>query len=630
MADIFDDPEFRASLEKHGVRHAPGMAANMMEELTPLLAAEGIDLNDPNLSLEDLNEALARATEQRNLKNFTPVGDYRAWSLAALREFSIALAEGSDGAASVLDSIGPEETSERPAASHLIGASLGNLDSWFTDPALTRALTSVRIPQWHDKASMKAATDILALARKHRSFDSLDRLIIRHAGLAVTEGGALVVAGAMEALARAESSDVATVSARLLTSEGLPPLTSSVAARNTGAAGNRSGSAFGDLSGTSMPPLTAVDEALLDRFETWLQSEPDITAPSVELEISLFTDLVRFSRAESLDLGQAPELEQFIHWWFGEGTQDIPERALNAAGTIDDYIYFQIETSPRAEAWRTSHEMIGAVLDALFAEIDEPLDDQPGVLQEIIEETAAQDPAERIVAIRDLRPISATKDLLAWVGARRKVTQTGAVRRDEIGEVAALLGVDAVGVTQQPHVDFDAEPENATIYATSMWDVPALTSWWDALTHAQVIQTNTSSVRPGMHAAEWNVDSTPPLLTAERVAAEFAANLMTARLQSVRPSEFIASYELGVVAVTSARLTRALLGDIEEIPELPDDFHTQVTTARSLRLLSELENFGYLTLGDDQEVTIDPALRGVIAQSLAIALGLVRSLMGDE
>lgn len=629
MANIFDDPEFLASLQKHGVKHTPGLAANMMEELAPLLAAEGVDLDDPNLSPDDLDEALARATEQRNLKNFTPVGDHRIWSLAALRDISIALAEGSDAAPAILDTIGPEETDERPAASHIIGASLGALDSWFTDPAMTRTLASVRIPQWHDKASQKAATDILGLARKHRSFDSLDRLIIRHAGLAVTEGGVLVVAGAIAAIARAESSDVATVAARLLTSENLPPLTSSVATRNTGAAGSGSVSAFGDLSGTSMPPLSAVDQALLERFETWLRGEPEIAAPSVELELSLFTDLMRFSRGESLDLGQPSELEAFIRWWFETGPQDIPERALNAASTVDDYIYFQIETSPRAEAWRRSHHMIGDVLDALIEEIDGPFDDEPGVLQEIIEEAAAYDPTQRSLALDALRPISAAKDLLDWIGSRRKVTQTGAVRRDEITEVAALLGVKAVGVAQQPHVDVDAEPENATIYATSMRGVPALTSWWEALVHAEVIHTNTSSVRPGPRVTEWLAYSAPPLALAEQVAIEFAANLMTARLQSNNPGAYIVPYEVSVIAVTSARLTRALVGDTEEMPELPDDFFTQVTTARSTRLLQELEIFGYLTLSDDS-VTIDPALRGVIAQSLALALQLVRSILGDD
>jgi hypothetical protein len=41
MTDPFDDPEFWARLRKQGITHRPGMAASILQEMTPVLAAEG-------------------------------------------------------------------------------------------------------------------------------------------------------------------------------------------------------------------------------------------------------------------------------------------------------------------------------------------------------------------------------------------------------------------------------------------------------------------------------------------------------------------------------------------------------------------------------------------------------------
>lgn len=57
----FDDPEFVEKLNRAGVTHRPGMAHELLEEIGPLLAAGGFDVNNPDqdMSLEDLNAAMA-------------------------------------------------------------------------------------------------------------------------------------------------------------------------------------------------------------------------------------------------------------------------------------------------------------------------------------------------------------------------------------------------------------------------------------------------------------------------------------------------------------------------------------------------------------------------------------------
>ena len=61
----------------------PGMASELLHELAPLLAEEGIDVSNIDVpDLDTLQQALGRAIERRNIAMFTPVG--RARELAAV------------------------------------------------------------------------------------------------------------------------------------------------------------------------------------------------------------------------------------------------------------------------------------------------------------------------------------------------------------------------------------------------------------------------------------------------------------------------------------------------------------------------------------------------------------------
>src|SRR5699024_2931322 len=113
---------------------------------------------------DTLNAALARATEQYNLELFTPTGRHRDQVLEVLEEFSAAVSRkrGERQAEAVLDSIEPEPTTRRPAASHVIGASMGLLDTWYTDAALTQSLGHVTIPKWRGPARSTARSLLTA------------------------------------------------------------------------------------------------------------------------------------------------------------------------------------------------------------------------------------------------------------------------------------------------------------------------------------------------------------------------------------------------------------------------------------------------------------------------------------
>jgi hypothetical protein len=184
----------------------PGMANEMLRELAPLLAEEGIDVdNIPDI--ETLQRAMNRAVERHNMTLFTPVGDTREVAAAALRLVVEALAQDDTTVASaILDQVQPESPdNSAPTVSACIGITLGLLDDWLggTDPTTPARLGDrVRLPKGHWQGE-RAARDILALARNGLAFRSLGPLITRQGGPQVLHGSALALTATISAWAEA-------------------------------------------------------------------------------------------------------------------------------------------------------------------------------------------------------------------------------------------------------------------------------------------------------------------------------------------------------------------------------------------------------------------------------------------
>ena len=160
----------------------PGMAQELLRELAPLLAEEGIDAGNIDVpDAQTLQRALNRAMERHNISLFTPVGHARELAAVTLRLTAEGIADGDTRlAATILDQAQPESPDgSAPTVAACTGLALGLLDQWLaghhTDaPAGLAART--RLPAGHWTGG-RAATDILTLARKGRAFASLDSLI---------------------------------------------------------------------------------------------------------------------------------------------------------------------------------------------------------------------------------------------------------------------------------------------------------------------------------------------------------------------------------------------------------------------------------------------------------------------
>lgn len=185
------------------IQFKSGLANEMLRELAPLLAEEGIDVDNIDvLDLNTLQTAMTRAVERHNMTRFTPVGQARELVVVTLRLVIEAIADGDTArAAAILEQVQPESRDNSVATvAGCIGVALGLLDDWLTgtDPKAPDGLgEQVRLPGGHWLGE-RAATDILALARKGRAFGSLDTLIATQGGKHVLYGSTLTLAAATQ------------------------------------------------------------------------------------------------------------------------------------------------------------------------------------------------------------------------------------------------------------------------------------------------------------------------------------------------------------------------------------------------------------------------------------------------
>jgi len=568
----FDDPEFRRQMAAMGVRRQPGMAKRMLDQIAPLLADEGIDLENLDGSdLDAVNAALARATERHNLMLFTPVGKHRALALSVLRRFTMAIGDDDLRAAQkILDDVPIEETDSMPAVSHVIGAALGLLDSRHTDPALASVRQRMRVPAWPSKEAVAASRDIVPLSNRGRAFDSLDSLIVRHNGQNVMVGAALAVAASVLAEARVRGRDVVEVAASALTDGEadavLPP------------AANGAG-------GRAAAPRRA-DEALALSFQAWLDEQDEIAAPDVGTELRMFRSLQKLAREWVIDLDDPDDVETFAEM-LGEEPDDAEGALFDALDTLHDYVHMRL-ASDRA-GWADAHDALEDVL------LDGSEGDGGALLQDALAGGQDIPEEERHRVLRRLPVVFSVGRLLEWIGAGRPVSSTGALRRADIQRVAAMIGVSAVGVSRRMPAADGVE------HVTSMNQLPLLSAWWQALIIAEVIELSPTRVRPGVTADAWH-DRMPLELT------EFLAALVAAQVIANAYIGLDDDRERFTVTDTVSRVVAALGNGSDFIADEP-----------GLRMLN-LERTGFVTRSASGIHTVPDALRSTVARAVTMVI----------
>jgi hypothetical protein len=113
----------------------PGLAQETLRDLAPLLAEEGIDVDNIDVpDIDTLQAALNRAVERHNMTRFTPVGHARDLAVTTLRLVIEALAGGDTTlAAAILAQVQPDSPGNtEPTVAACIGVALGLLDNWLS------------------------------------------------------------------------------------------------------------------------------------------------------------------------------------------------------------------------------------------------------------------------------------------------------------------------------------------------------------------------------------------------------------------------------------------------------------------------------------------------------------------
>lgn len=174
--DDADDSDLLARMQRD-----PEVVDEILEQLAPLLAADGIDLqNVQNVNVNELHAAMARAIERHQLEWHTPVGDARALTIDTIRDLARALhQEKPELAEHIFQSMGLEPAQHRPSSSYVMGVTLETLDSIYADTKLRTALGIVRLPELAD-ATRAAAQDIQTFAIQGQAFNSRDSLATTH------------------------------------------------------------------------------------------------------------------------------------------------------------------------------------------------------------------------------------------------------------------------------------------------------------------------------------------------------------------------------------------------------------------------------------------------------------------
>ncbi|ETT25674.1 plasmid pRiA4b ORF-3 family protein [Rhodococcus rhodochrous ATCC 21198] len=159
--------------------------------------------------------------------------------------------------------------------------------------------------------------------------------------------------------------------------------------------------------------------------------------------------------------------------------EDDDETRAHIAGDVTAFLRF-LEATNR---WTGTDDDLGYGLSTLVSYIESKLASLPPV-----DESPVEPEAER-AALTALPVVARLDALLGWIGERRPVTATGALKRALVMEA-----FDAVGGKRE-----DLAPRKVQ----SMWDIPVLAQTWVVAAMLDLISIGKTVVKPGPAAPVW-------------------------------------------------------------------------------------------------------------------------------
>ncbi|HJF15293.1 MAG TPA: hypothetical protein K8V32_10930 [Enteractinococcus helveticum] len=576
----FEDPKYFGFPKEARIAHQPGLTDQLMQEIAPLLAADGIDLtNLDDVDLDEFNAAMARAIERRNMELITPVGDREAVTILTLYSIVYALESGTEEQLQkIFASIGPEPTHMRPSAGHLTGVAMETLDKWYTDPSLEDSLQHAKLAFGHAE-TRAAAEDLQVLARQGRAVQSYGNLLVSHGGLELARAGAYLIYVSIAAIAAGRQLAVNDALTQFLPNKPL------------------SKEHIDNIPVAPEVEQWIAEEERYEDFRFWLIDQYDDQDADEIYELFIGRVL------QALDAGLEPDDPDAIQPWlasvqFSLDYQDVME----SVHAISSYVAYRVENSVDPSPWI-------ALLESFETDVggDALAEQFRGII-------AAADKvpiSDRLAAIGQLPIVDGLYELGQWLATSKPVTTRQVPRRADIQLLAEMVGIQAVGVSAKPEPQDEPTvfedlmassstapdpqmpyiPDRTTTYSVqSALEIPELMSWWTALETLQVIELTASRVKQGPRA-EVFIDEDLSLENAELVVGLWIANVL---LCSFRRSH----YEIPAAALVINHLISAMAGAVIPLIEPnPDaDVGVRITNVSYCTTLRYLRDMGLVQI----------------------------------
>ncbi len=474
----------------------------MLEDAAPLLAAEGIDINDPSTFTEEsLNEAFGRAVERSNFELFSPPTARRNNCLDLLQSVAEAFDNGdADLALSLLNTAEPEPANpDDPSISAMIGVGLGLLDTWHSESPRGLYPARITLKVW-GSPTFATASDIIALAHKGRAFDSIDQLHMKRSGLYIFQGAALAVAATLTAWASKTGESGAAVRERALAPSG------------------------GSSSPRQQPAarVTAPNERLRTEFLKWYinHAKSSSECPPANHLNSMFGRMWDELPEHGFTLVFTLPTADMIGSVF-EFVLEHPEFDFELTNTANLFLHY-VEFLEETGQWKGTHKALHDAYTAIeqgfiIASGDEPgatfraSDHSDSVFDFLAHLTQDLMLAEELAPARQNSVVKAhlltraTTSLLEWLGRSRPTTNTGALRQADIPQASAFLGLD-VEVGPRLEKSWEAPDPSKPLRVKSMWEIAPLEAWWLTMSALGIIENTMSTVRPGPYASLYTND----------------------------------------------------------------------------------------------------------------------------
>ena len=362
-------------------------------------------------------------------------------------------------------------------------------------------------------------------------------------------------------------------------------------------------------------------------YERWMAATGSLERPDIELSIEAMQLLFRRATRAGLSLIQPSGVDDFVDILLDSDADEgeIIEILLE----LDQYVHFRLDQDSDFDRWAVTH--IG--IEEALTDVDEDaVEDGPDgllgafdieALQHAAARTDALPEEVRRVALADLPLVAGVRPLLDWIGTSRPITSTGALRRADIEQVAAMIGINAAGTAGEPTWSSDPDIQRRV---QSMWDLPVLAAWWEALSIADVVERTASRLRPGSVAREWLAAELPPLEAADMLAGSVLAELLVDRLEENTDIVGTTAFQRVVAALVAA------LDGVRPIePErLEGPYLDEIVDAVAASQLGRLAELGIIVDVDTEYPTVPEPIAGTVARGVLLAVSLARGIVGVE